>query len=98
MANPNIFIGPGNRATPSKTGGVWSNGTIISHEFRQILTSSPAELDAVIAGWINGLLHRQKPRPPPLRVACRPDGKLSVVYCANRTVAPVTDVTSTPIR
>ena len=55
MATPKIFIGTDSGATTSKTGGVWTDGTIISHELRQSSTNSSSGTDAVIAGWVDGV-------------------------------------------
>ena len=55
MATSNLFIGTDSGATTSKTGGVWADGTIISHELRQSSTNSSSGTDAVIAGWVDGV-------------------------------------------
>ena len=55
MANSNVFIGTDSGATTSKTGGVWADGTIISHDLRQSSTNSAAGTDAVISGWVEGV-------------------------------------------
>jgi len=54
MSNPGIYIGTDSGATTSKTGGIFADGTIISHELRQSSTNSAAGTDAVIVGWIEG--------------------------------------------
>jgi hypothetical protein len=50
-----IFIGTDSGATTSKTGGIWDDETIISHELRQSSTNSAAGKDAVIKGWVDGI-------------------------------------------
>lgn len=55
MSNKGIFIGTDSGATTSKTGGVWSDGSIISHKLRQSSTNSSAGTAAVISGWIDGV-------------------------------------------
>jgi len=55
MSNKGIFIGTDSGATTSKTGGVWADGTIISHKLRQSSTNSGAGTQAVIRGWIDGV-------------------------------------------
>jgi predicted NBD/HSP70 family sugar kinase len=54
MATPGIYIGTDSGATTSKTGGVWEDGSIISHQLMQSSTNSQAGTAAVIEGWIKG--------------------------------------------
>jgi len=51
-----VYIGTDSGATTSKTGGVWSDGTIISTKLRQSSTNSQAGTGAVIKGWIDGVV------------------------------------------
>ena len=50
-----IFLGTDSGATTSKTGGVWADGSIISHQLRQSSTNSAAGTEAVVRGWIEGV-------------------------------------------
>lgn len=51
-----IYIGTDSGATTSKTGGVWSDGTIISMKLRQSSTNSQAGTAAVVKGWVDGVV------------------------------------------
>jgi len=51
-----IYIGTDSGATTSKTGGVWSDGTIISTKLRQSPTNSQAGTAAVVQGWVDGVV------------------------------------------
>ncbi|GAB5559692.1 MAG: ROK family glucokinase [Synoicihabitans sp.] len=55
MATPEIFIGTDSGATTSKTGGIYADGSIISHDLRQSSTNSAAGTEAVISGWVDGV-------------------------------------------
>ena len=55
MSQKGIFLGTDSGATTSKTGGVWADGTIISHKLRQSSTNSSAGTAAVIQGWVDGV-------------------------------------------
>ena len=55
MKSRSIYIGTDSGATTSKTGGVWADGTIISHRLLQSPTSAQAGRAAVISGWIQGV-------------------------------------------
>jgi len=55
MSLPRIFIGTDSGATTSKTGGIFADGSIISHDLRQSSTNSAAGTGAVIAGWVDGV-------------------------------------------
>ena len=55
MSNQGVFIGTDSGATTSKTGGVWADGSIISHKLRQSSTSSAAGTTAVVRGWVEGI-------------------------------------------
>jgi len=55
MSTPSVFIGTDSGATTSKTGGVWTDGAIISHKLRQSSTNSAAGTAAVVRGWIDGI-------------------------------------------
>ncbi len=50
----NVCIGTDSGATTSKTGGVWSDGSMISVKLRQSSTNSQAGTEAVIQGWVQG--------------------------------------------
>ena len=50
-----VYLGTDSGATTSKTGGIWADGTIISHELRQSSTNSAAGRAAVITGWVDGI-------------------------------------------
>jgi len=49
-----IFLGTDSGATTSKTGGVWSDGNVISNRLQQSPTNARAGTDAVVSGWIAG--------------------------------------------
>lgn len=55
MSSPTVFLGTDSGATTSKTGGVFADGTIISHHLRQSSTNSQAGTAAVVRGWIDGV-------------------------------------------
>lgn len=55
MSPPHIFLGTDSGATTSKTGGIYADGTIISHQLRQSSTNSQAGTAAVVRGWIDGV-------------------------------------------
>lgn len=55
MSTQGIFIGTDSGATTSKTGGVWADGSIISHQLRQSSTNSAAGTAAVVSGWVDGV-------------------------------------------
>jgi len=55
MATQGVFIGTDSGATTSKTGGVWADGSIISHQLRQSSTNSAAGTGAVVRGWVDGV-------------------------------------------
>ena len=55
MSTPTAFIGTDSGATTSKTGGVWADGSLISHKLRQSSTNSQAGTEAVIHGWVDGV-------------------------------------------
>jgi predicted NBD/HSP70 family sugar kinase len=50
-----VFIGSDSGATTSKTGGVWSDGSMVSMRLRQSPTNSAEGTAAVVAGWIRGV-------------------------------------------
>ena len=54
-SSPGIYLGTDSGATTSKTGGIWADGSIISHKLRQSSTNSAAGTDAVVRGWIDGV-------------------------------------------
>ncbi len=54
MSTKGVFIGTDSGATTSKTGGVWADGSIISHKLRQSSTNSAAGTEAVVRGWVDG--------------------------------------------
>jgi glucokinase len=57
MSRPkDIYIGTDSGATTSKTGGIWADGSTISTRLRQSSTNSQAGTDAVIHGWVEGVL------------------------------------------
>ena len=53
---PGIYIGTDSGATTSKTGGIWSDGSLISTKLRQSSTNSQAGTAAVIKGWVDGVV------------------------------------------
>lgn len=55
MPTPTLFIGTDSGATTSKTGGIWSDGSLISHQLRQSSTNSAAGTAAVVSGWVEGV-------------------------------------------
>ena len=55
MSHQDVFIGTDSGATTSKTGGIWADGTIISHQLRQSSTNTAAGTEAVVRGWIDGV-------------------------------------------
>ncbi len=55
MSTKEVFIGTDSGATTSKTGGVWADGSIISHQLRQSSTNSAAGTEAVVHGWVDGV-------------------------------------------
>jgi glucokinase len=55
MSQKGIFLGTDSGATTSKTGGVWADGSIISHQLRQSSTNSSAGTAAVVQGWVDGV-------------------------------------------
>jgi predicted NBD/HSP70 family sugar kinase len=56
MSNQGVFIGTDSGATTSKTGGVWEDGLIVSRKLQQSSTNSQLGTEAVIKGWIQGVL------------------------------------------
>jgi len=56
MATQGVYIGTDSGATTSKTGGVWEDGSIISHQLMQSSTNSQAGTTAVIEGWVKGVV------------------------------------------
>jgi glucokinase len=50
-----VFIGSDSGATTSKTGGVWSDGSMVSLKLRQSSTNSQMGTEAVIKGWVQGV-------------------------------------------
>lgn len=55
MSLKGVFIGTDSGATTSKTGGVWEDGSIISHQLMQSSTNSQLGTAAVIEGWVKGV-------------------------------------------
>ncbi|WP_404425508.1 ROK family protein [Nibricoccus sp. IMCC34717] len=55
MSQKGIFIGTDSGATTSKTGGVWEDGSLISHKLMQSSTNSQAGTEAVVNGWVQGV-------------------------------------------
>jgi glucokinase len=55
MAQQGVFIGTDSGATTSKTGGVWTDGSIISTKLRQSSTNSQLGTAAVVQGWVDGV-------------------------------------------
>lgn len=55
MSTAQIYLGTDSGATTSKTGGIFADGTIISHQLRQSSTNSQAGTAAVVRGWIDGV-------------------------------------------
>ncbi len=56
MSNQGVFLGTDSGATTSKTGGVWADGSIISHKLMQSSTNSQAGREAVVKGWVQGAI------------------------------------------
>ena len=57
MNSKDVFIGTDSGATTSKTGGIWAkDGSIISHQLLQSSTNSQAGREAVVKGWIQGVI------------------------------------------
>lgn len=56
MSKSGVFIGTDSGATTSKTGGVWADGSIISHKLMQSSTNSQAGTEAVVKGWVQGVV------------------------------------------
>jgi len=55
VAKPGVFIGTDSGATTSKTGGVWTDGSIVSTKLLQSSTNSQIGREAVIKGWVLGV-------------------------------------------
>lgn len=55
MSTREIYLGTDSGATTSKTGGIFADGTIISHQLRQSSTNSAAGTAAVVQGWVEGV-------------------------------------------
>jgi glucokinase len=51
-----VFIGSDSGATTSKTGGVWSDGSMVSMKLLQSSTNAQAGTEAVIKGWVQGVV------------------------------------------
>ena len=51
-----VFIGSDSGATTSKTGGVWSDGSMVSMKLLQSATNAQKGTDAVIQGWVQGVV------------------------------------------
>lgn len=56
MSKPGVFIGTDSGATTSKTGGVWTDGSIVSTKLLQSSTNSQQGTEAVIKGWVEGVV------------------------------------------
>jgi predicted NBD/HSP70 family sugar kinase len=56
MTNQGVFIGTDSGATTSKTGGVWADGSIISTKLLQSSTNSQLGTEAVVKGWVQGVV------------------------------------------
>ena len=56
MTTKGVFIGTDSGATTSKTGGVWTDGSIVSDKLMQSSTNSQAGREAVIKGWTQGVV------------------------------------------
>lgn len=54
-SSKDVFIGTDSGATTSKTGGVWSDGSMISMKLQQSSTNSQQGTAAVIKGWVQGV-------------------------------------------
>ena len=50
-----VYIGSDSGATTSKTGGVWSDGSMISMKLLQSSTNAQAGTAAVVRGWVQGV-------------------------------------------
>ena len=51
-----VYIGTDSGATTSKTGGVWADGSMVSMKLMQSSTNSQAGTEAVIKGWVKGVV------------------------------------------
>ena len=51
-----VYIGTDSGATTSKTGGVWADGSMVSMKLMQSSTNSQAGTDAVVKGWVKGVV------------------------------------------
>jgi len=56
MTTKGVFIGTDSGATTSKTGGVWTDGSIVSYKLRQSSTNSQSGREAVVKGWVQGAI------------------------------------------
>jgi glucokinase len=57
MISPkDVFIGSDSGATTSKTGGVWSDGSMVSMKLLQSSTNTQLGTGAVIKGWVQGVV------------------------------------------
>ncbi|HEU5081047.1 MAG TPA: ROK family protein [Opitutaceae bacterium] len=56
MSKQGVFIGTDSGATTSKTGGVWADGSIISTKLLQSSTNSQLGTEAVVKGWVQGVV------------------------------------------
>ena len=54
MNKTHVYLGTDSGATTSKTGGIWADGSIVSHKLMQSSTNAQAGRDAVIKGWVQG--------------------------------------------
>jgi glucokinase len=54
MSRPIVFLGTDSGATTSKTGGIFADGTLVSHQLRQSSTNAAAGTAAVVRGWLDG--------------------------------------------
>ena len=55
MSDTGIYLGTDSGATTSKTGGIRTDDSIISHQLRQSATNSAAGTAAVVRGWVEGV-------------------------------------------
>ena len=51
-----VYIGSDSGATTSKTGGVWADGSMVSMKLLQSSTNSQLGTEAVVRGWVQGVV------------------------------------------
>ncbi len=56
ISSQDVFIGSDSGATTSKTGGVWSDGSMVSMKLLQSDTNAQKGTAAVVHGWVQGVV------------------------------------------